>query len=86
MGHVWFNAVATSVLSGLFLAILLGVVRMGLLVRDTVRESKTLTNAVAELRKDHSDDHERLTAVEAALAWRVHGGRHRTEGQRYGYW
>jgi hypothetical protein len=86
MVHTWWNSVASGILSGLFLAMLLGVVRMSLLVRDTVRESKTLTNAVAELRKDHGDDHERLTAVEAALAWRVHGGRHRTEGQRYGYW
>jgi hypothetical protein len=86
MAHNWWNSVASGILSGLFLAMLLGVVRMGLLVRDTVRETKTLTNAVAELRKDHGDDHERLTAVEAALAWRVHGGRHRTEGQRYGYW
>lgn len=84
--HVWFNTVGTGMLSGLFLALLLGLFRVALLVRDTVRESKTLTSAVAELRKDHGDDHERLIAVEAALAWRHGGGRHRTEGQRYGYW
>jgi hypothetical protein len=79
------NTVLTGVLSGLFLALVLGLLRMVLLVRDTVRESKTLTAAVAELRKDHADDHGRLIAVETSLAWRG-GGRHRTEGQTHGYW
>lgn len=84
MAHAWINSVATAVLSGLLLAMLLGIVRMGLLIRDTAREAKTLTQGVAELRKDHGDDHERLVAVEAALAWRG-GGRHRTGGN-HGYW
>jgi hypothetical protein len=77
-------AAASTIGAALVLAVLGGLVRLALLVRDTAQETKSLTAAVAELRKDHSDDHDRLTAVCEALADH-RGGRHR-EGRTYGYW
>lgn len=67
-----------TIVAALVLAILGGIVRLALIVRDTGRDTKELAHGVAELRKDWADDHDRLAAVEAAL-WPgpPRGGRHR---------
>lgn len=63
--------------AAIVLAILGGIVRLALIVRDTGRDTKELAHGVAELRKDWADDHDRLAAVEAALWPGPQRGRHR---------